>query len=331
MTAGTTLTIDQKGFFSSVGTLQDTLLTLRDVNGNILAQDDDGGFRLESQISYTPITTGTVYVEAGAFGVNTGTYEISVGSSSTGGNVADTPGSSLIAISAGTPIAGDLEIGGDKDVYSISVTADGTYQIDLRGSASRLGTLADPLLRVLDADSRVLAQNDDGGNGLESSLSFTTTGSGQLFLEAGAFSSSQTGTYQIDVQQSGVSTSSLGDLIGQTQEHAPITTLDTIFGGAIDFQNDRDMYQFILEAGTTYQFDVRGSSSSHGTLLDPQAFLYNADGVLVAQDDDSGTAFDASIAYTAPTNGSYYLDVISNMGLLAQSVGTYSVETDILV
>ncbi|GIR54271.1 MAG: hypothetical protein CM15mP62_17420 [Rhodospirillaceae bacterium] len=41
--------------------------------------------------------------------------------------------------------------------------------------------------------------------------------------------------------------------------------------------------------------------------------------------------FDASIAYTAPTNGSYYLDVISNMGLLAQSVGTYSVETDILL
>ena len=35
----------------------------------------------------------------------------------------------------------------------------------------------------------------------------------------------------------------------------------------------------------------------------------------MAQDDDSGTAFDASIAYTAPTNGSYYLDVISNMGL----------------
>ena len=98
----------------------------------------------------------------------------------------------------------------------------------------------------------------------------------------------------------------MGDLIGQTQEHAPITA-DTIFGGAIDFQNDRDMYQFILEAGTTYQFDVRGSNSSHGTLWDPQTFLYNSDGVLVAQDDDSGTVFDASIAYTAPTNGSYYL------------------------
>ena len=97
----------------------------------------------------------------------------------------------------------------------------------------------------------------------------------------------------------------MGDLIGQTQEHAPITALDTIFGGAIDFQNDRDMYRFILEAGTTYQFDVRGSNSSHSTLWEPQALLYNADGVLAAQDNDSGTAFDESIAYSAPTNGSY--------------------------
>ena len=285
--------------------MQDTLLTLRGVNGNILAQNDDGGFRLESKNSYTPISTGTVYIEAGAFGVNTGAYEISVGSSSTEGDVADTPGSSLIAISAGTPIAGNPEIGGDKDVYSLSVTAGGTYQIDLRGSASGLGTLADPLLRVLDADSRVLAQNDDGGIGLESSLPFTTTGAGERFLKAGAFSSSQSGTYQIDVQQSRFSNSSLGDLIGQTQEHAPITAFNTIFGGAIDFQNDRDMYRFILEAGTTYQFDVRGSNSSHSTLWEPQALLYNADGVLAAQDNDSGTAFDESIAYSAPTNGSY--------------------------
>ena len=73
----------------------------------------------------------------------------------------------------------------------------------------------------------------------------------------------------------------------------------------IDFQNDRHMYQFILEAGTTYQFDVRGSNSSRGTLWESQALLYNADGALVARDDDSGTPFDASIAYSAPPNGSY--------------------------
>ena len=50
-----------------------------------------------------------------------------MGSSSTEGDVAYTPGSSLIDISAETRIAGNLEIGGDKDVYSLSVTAGGTY------------------------------------------------------------------------------------------------------------------------------------------------------------------------------------------------------------
>ena len=95
--------------------------------------------------------------------------------------MANTPGSGLIAISFGTPVAGELETGGDKDVYSLSVTSGGTYQIDLRGSTSGLGTLSDPLLRVLDANSAVLAENDDGGTGLESSLSFTTSGSGNFF------------------------------------------------------------------------------------------------------------------------------------------------------
>ena len=51
--AGVTYTIDQKGFWSSVGNLRDPLLTLKDSAGTILSQNDDGGFRLESQIIFT--------------------------------------------------------------------------------------------------------------------------------------------------------------------------------------------------------------------------------------------------------------------------------------
>ncbi|MBH67104.1 MAG: hypothetical protein CMM58_02005 [Rhodospirillaceae bacterium] len=325
--SGTTYTIDQKAFYSSVGTLADPLLTLRDGSGNILAQDDDGGFRLESQITYTAESSTTLYLEAGAFGTRTGSYEISVGSNSTIGDVADVPGSGLTEISIGISQTGDLEVGGDKDVFSLSVNSGGTYQIDLRGSTSGVGTLTDPLLRVLDANSQVLAENDDGGSGFESSLNFTASSTGEVFLEAGAFSSSQTGTYQLDVSQTGVSTASLGDLIGQTAAHAPLASLGTIFGGAIDFDGDRDMYQFSLTAGSTYQFNIRGSHSSHGTLWDPQAFLYGENGELLAQDDDSGTGFDSSISYTAQDTGSYYLDVVANIGHLSHATGTYSVES----
>ena len=105
------------------------------------------------------------------------------------------------------------------------------------------------------------------------------------------------------------------------------TNFITIFAGNIDFLGDRDMCRFSLEADTTYRFDVRGSHSNHGTLWDPQAFLYDEDNNLVAQDDDSGTGFEASISYTTPDTGDYYLNVMANIGELSQTSGSYSVES----
>ena len=99
----------------------------------------------------------------------------------------------------GMAVTGELETGGDKDVFSLSVEAGAIYQIDLRGSPSSLGTLSDPLVRIIDANGTTLVQDDDSGTGLESKLEYTATSSGTLSIEAGGFSSRQTGTYQIDV------------------------------------------------------------------------------------------------------------------------------------
>jgi hypothetical protein len=327
--AGVIYTIDQKGFWSSVGNLRDPLLTLKDSAGTILSQNDDSGFRLESQIVFTPASSQTVYVEAGAFGTHTGTYEISVGASgaSADNDVADTPSPGLNSITPGISQIGNLEVGGDKDVFSLSVTSGATYQIDMKGSISNVGTLTDPLLRVLDINGEVLGQNDDGGRGFESLLTYTAPSTDEIFIEAGAFSSTLTGTYQIDVLQTSVSRSSLGDTVGGSIEEASSANLNSIFAGNIDFLGDKDMFKFSLEANTTYRFDIRGSHSNHGTLWDPQAFLYDANNTLVAQDDDSGTGFEPSIAYTAPDAGDYYLNVMANIGELSQTSGSYSVES----
>ena len=329
VTAGVTYTIDQKGFYSDVGTLTDPLLKLRDSAGTLLAENDDGGFRLESQLTYTPTASETVFVEAGAFSTRTGTYQITVGSVG-GDDAADTPGTDNIGVTPGVSKSGNLETGGDKDVFSLTVVSGASYQVDLRGSTSSVGTLTDPFLRILDVNGEVLVQNDDGGNGFESQTVYNASSSGDIYIEAGAFSSRQTGTYQIDVAQTATSTSALGDLIGQTAEHAPLLQLGVIEGGKIDFHGDQDMYQFALEAGQTYQFNVRGSNSGHGTLWDPQSFLYDNSGILVAQDDDSGTGFDSSIAFVAPTSDDYYLTVLQNIGISSQLIGTYSIESVIL-
>ena len=106
------------------------------------------------------------------------------------------------------------------------------------------------------------------------------------------------------------------DLILLADQSAASANLNSIFAGNIDFLGDKDMFNFSLEANTTYRFDIRGSHSNHGTLWDPQAFLYDDNNTLVAQDDDSGTGFDSSIAYTATETGDYYLSVMGNIGEL---------------
>ena len=185
-------------------------------------------------------------MEAGAFDTHTGTYEISVGASggSADNDIANAPSLGLTSITPGISQTGNIEIGGDKDVFSLSVASGATYQIDMKGSTSNLGTLTDPLLRVLDINGEVLGQNDDGGRGFESLLSYTAPSTGEIFIEAGAFSSTLTGTYQIDVLQTSAATSSLGDIVGGSIEEASSANVNTIFAGNIDFLGDKDVFEF---------------------------------------------------------------------------------------
>jgi hypothetical protein len=250
-----------------------------------------------------------------------------VGSTGVIGDVEDIPAEGLTSVVLGATQSGNIEVGGDKDVFSLSITSGTTYQIDLKGSVSNVGTLVDPLLRILNLNGEVLSQNDDGGRGLESSVNYTALSSGEIFLEAGAFSSTQTGTYQIDIAQTSISTTSLGDIVGDSLEEAALASLGSIFAGNINFLGDKDVYEFSLDAGTTYRFDIRGAHSNHGTLWDPQALLYDKNNVLIAQDDDSGNGFESSISYTTLEAGSYYLNVMGNIGELSQVSGSYSVES----
>ena len=78
--AGQTYTIDLRGQPSAVGTLSDPYLRLYDASGNQIAQDDDSGTGYESRITFTATASGYYYVEAGAYGTTTGTYQMSVSS-----------------------------------------------------------------------------------------------------------------------------------------------------------------------------------------------------------------------------------------------------------
>ena len=112
--------------------------------------------------------------------------------------LASTGSNATLAVGAST--AGTIDFGGDEDWYGVTLVAGRQYRFDLRGQPSAQGTLADPLLRLLNGAGGELTRNDDAGNTLESSIAFLATQSGTFFLSAGGFASSS-GTFNLSATE----------------------------------------------------------------------------------------------------------------------------------
>ncbi len=210
LTGGSRYVFDLKGEDSGDGTLEDPFLVLRDDEGSILRQNEDGGVLSASRIIFTPEESGTYYLSAHtpAVGGGAGSYTLFTEQS-----VSPYPGivvsegdddipSGLLTeteMFVGGTFVGDIGASGDRDGVFIELTAGTTYTIDMRGSTSGLGTLSDPYLELQNADGVTLAQNDDGGAGPESRITFTPNVSGTYIVIARGFLTLNQGTYEIAV------------------------------------------------------------------------------------------------------------------------------------
>lgn len=90
-----------------------------------------------------------------------------------------------------------LETPGDEDWFRLELGAGQSVQIDLRGTG--LDPLTDPYLRLFNADSQIVAFNDDGGVGLNSSLVFTAAETGTYFVEVDSYAGRGAGDYRLSV------------------------------------------------------------------------------------------------------------------------------------
>jgi hypothetical protein len=85
--------------------------------------------------------------------------------------------------------------------------------------------------------------------------------------------------------------------------------------GTVDYGADQDIYPISLTAGESYIFDATG-----GTLSDPTLSLHNASGTQLQFDDDGGPGLNSRVEYTAPSSGTYYL----NVGSYGAGTGSYT-------
>ena len=80
-------------------------------------------------------------------------------------------------VAVGGSVTGEIETAGDHDWFAITLEADKTYQIDMEGSPTDLGTLPNPLLYgIFDANGNrvsVGSGDHDSGEGLNARTTFT--------------------------------------------------------------------------------------------------------------------------------------------------------------
>jgi Ca2+-binding RTX toxin-like protein len=223
------------------------------------------------------------------------------------------PGSLLTnaSVAVGGSLTVSIDITGDRDWYSVELTQGISYTIQTASS----GSSPDAYLNLRDATGSIIAFNDDGGDGLNSLISFTAGTSGTYYIDAGTYNNLSTGSFRLFVAPA--FTSFLDPVGGSTASAATLAIGGTV-NGRIDYANDHDFYAVNLVAGQTYLFRTAGTSSS--TTTDTIMWLRDAAGNALTFNGNVGEAGFSAIRYTATTTGTHYIDVSG----FSSSTGTFN-------
>ena len=210
-----------------------------------------------------------------------------------------------------TPVPGTLDGTEEGDLISVNLTAGQTYTFDYRGA---VGGVEDPYLALFGPGMAYITEDDDGGLGRGSMITYTPTVSGTYFLYATSFytidgqgPAADAGDYTINIW------SPETDVPGSTNVLASLggavsITAGTVFGN-IDFAGDNDYFKINVTAGEVYSFTYNGGiwgaadfdgepGENIGTLT-----LYSATGVSLG----SNLNYESGVSYFANTNTTIYV------------------------
>ena len=343
--AGKTYRIDVRGADTGDGTLFDPVLVgVYDASGVLIGDtgDDNGGAGLNSVKVFTPDADGTYYVAARAYlDAETGTYTVAVEEVPAD----DFPASILTTgtVAVGGSATGEITLleneQPDRDWFAVTLEAGKTYRIDVKGADTGDGTLADPvLLGVYDAGGDIIGstRDDNGGMGRNSQKLFTPAADGTYYVAAGT--PVEPGNFWVPERRSaadGTYTVAVTDVSAAPDDFsASLATAGTVsVGGSAtgkitlsgDGQPDQDWFAVTLEAGKTYQIDVKGADTGDGSLTNPMLTgVYDASGGLIGGtgDDNTGTGKNSLKLFTPDTDGTYYVAARAHG---ATATGTYTV------
>ena len=307
--SGETYVFNLDGSAGGIGTLNNPYLRLLDSAGNEIASNDDFGTR-DSQIGYSAAADGLVYVSAQTADGSTGTYRLSA--HEIAGDVPESAATKA-ELTVSTPVSGNIDFAQDADWHRFEVKSGATYLFDLEGSANGAGSLGNPFLRVLDANGNEIANNDNAGSNLNSQLGYSAAADGVVYVSAQT-ADGGTGSYRLSASEIA------GDVPGSAATSAELSVSAPV-SGSIDFAFDQDWYRFEVKSGTTYVFDLEGSSTGAGTWGNPYLRLLDATATRShPTTTPGGLARTARSGYSAAADGVVFVSAGRPSGTLAPVV-----------
>ena len=207
-----------------------------------------------------------------------------------------------------TPSNGELTATEAYDLIPVQLTAGTTYSFSFRGTADGL---EDPYLGLFGPGGNFIMEDDDGGYGRTSMITFTATATGTYNLYATSWynlagypAGTDTGGYTINMWVKDAAHDAGGTIASATN----ITTGTTY--AFLDVANDVDVYSISLTAGMFYDFnyaggmdggDLDGAPGDNIGVLE----LLDSTGRVIA----TNTDYESHIGFFAQSSGTLYVRV----------------------
>ena len=250
---------------------------------------------------------------------------------SEGGTDCPADNTTTCEVDVGGSVTGNIETGTDGDWFKVVLEAGTRYQIDLEGADTSRGTLPDPRMGLYDNDALIGSFSNDEGVGKNARRIYTPDAAGTYYVRAQNSNGSDTGTYTLSVIVLGANgASEAGTDLPTTTSTTGRVDVGASVTGNIGTNTDADWFRVDLEAGKTYQIDLKGVDGGGGTLEDPLLDnIKNSSGneiIDTAHDDIGGEddILDSRITFTPTAAGTYYLvarSANSGTGTYTLSVG----------
>ena len=218
-------------------------------------------------------------------------------------------------------INGRLDKNGDVDSFLISLKA-GQW-LDARLDSYRMMRSIDAVLRLVDGAGRQLAFNHDFGT-LDPRLTWQAGSDQEVVLQVFGFSYPADSSVHLRGGPSAVyrlliatSEAPPVDLHASCNEAEPNNSraeaqnvpVPGSIDGLISESTDSDRFCFAVEKGQWFEFSV--SAAAQGSPLDALLRIENAEGKELAANDDFEGTQDPKIEWSAPEDGTFFLEISS--------------------